>query len=168
MTRGFCPQRESGATLFVGLMMLVLITLMLITAFTLSTTNLRVVGNMQFREQAIAAANAAVEERIGLTQSGVAASALKGQTTHAIDIDRDGSSDYSVAVSMECVSAKLDVAAPKSSLSLPKDMSDEGTWDTTWDVRAAVTDSRTEASLVMYSGILIHLRDAVKKAACDA
>lgn len=158
---------QTGATLFVGLMMLVLITLMLITTFTLSTTNLRVVGNMQFREQAIAAANAAVEERIGLTQSDVAASALTGQTSHAIDIDRDGTADYAVSVSMECIKAKLDVAVPRSSLSLPVGISEEGTWDTTWDVRAAVTDARTEASIVMNSGILIHLRDTVKKAACD-
>ena len=48
---------QRGITLFVGLIMLVLITLMVTSAFTLSTSNLKSVGNMQARDEAIAAAD---------------------------------------------------------------------------------------------------------------
>jgi len=54
-------RRQRGITLIVGLIMLVLITLLVTAAFTLSSTNLKAVGNMQFRDEAIAAANVAVE-----------------------------------------------------------------------------------------------------------
>ena len=59
-------QRSSGAALVVGLIMLVLITIMLITALNLGTSSFRSVGNMQFRNEAIAAANVAIEERAQL------------------------------------------------------------------------------------------------------
>ena len=57
--------RNRGAALVVGLIMLVLITLMLITALNLGTINFRSVSNMQFREEAIAAANQAIDQVIG-------------------------------------------------------------------------------------------------------
>ena len=46
---------ERGAALVVGMIMLVLITLMLITALNLGTTNYRAMTNMQFRAEAISA-----------------------------------------------------------------------------------------------------------------
>lgn len=57
-------RRQRGITLIVGLIMLVLITLLVTAAFTLSSTNLKAVGNMQFREEAVAAANVAVERMV--------------------------------------------------------------------------------------------------------
>ena len=57
-------RRQRGATLIVGLIMLVLITLMMLTAFMLSSSNLKSVGNMQHRAEAIAAANVAIEQVI--------------------------------------------------------------------------------------------------------
>ena len=47
---------QRGAACVVGLIMLVLITIMLITALNLGTSSFRSVGNMQFRNEAIAAA----------------------------------------------------------------------------------------------------------------
>lgn len=56
--------RERGATLFVALILLVLMTVMAVTSFKLSSTSLHVVGNMQQRNEALAAANAAIETAI--------------------------------------------------------------------------------------------------------
>jgi Tfp pilus assembly protein PilX len=61
------PQKQRGVTLVIGLIMLVLITLMVISAFMLSNTNLKAVGNMQFRDEAIAAANVAIERSLAKT-----------------------------------------------------------------------------------------------------
>ena len=47
---------QDGATLAVGMIMLTLITVLVTSAFNLSTTNLAAVGNMQFRDEAIAVA----------------------------------------------------------------------------------------------------------------
>ena len=55
---------QRGAALAVSLIMLVLITLMVIAALNLGTSNFRAVSNTQFREQAIAAANVAIQDRI--------------------------------------------------------------------------------------------------------
>ena len=55
-------RRQGGAALIVGLIMLVLITLAVTAGFTLSNTNLKSVGNMQNRNEAVAASNRAIEE----------------------------------------------------------------------------------------------------------
>lgn len=49
--------REQGAVLFVGLIMLVLITLLAVSAIRLANTSLLVVGNEQFQKEAEDAAN---------------------------------------------------------------------------------------------------------------
>lgn len=58
--------KQQGATLVVGLIMLVMTTLLTVSAFTLSGNNLKAVGNMQYKNEAIAAANMAIEQTIGL------------------------------------------------------------------------------------------------------
>ena len=60
---------QVGVTLLVTLIMLILITLMVTTAFTLSNSNLKSVGNMQFRNEALAAANVAIEQQISSADS---------------------------------------------------------------------------------------------------
>ena len=48
---------ETGATLVVSLIMLVLITLMILAALAIGSANFKTVTNMQFRDEAVAAAN---------------------------------------------------------------------------------------------------------------
>jgi len=50
------PRRQRGAALIVSLIMLLLITLLAISSFTVGKSNLQIVGNMQQRAQALAAA----------------------------------------------------------------------------------------------------------------
>lgn len=89
---------ERGAALVVGMIMLVLITLMLITALNLATTNFRAVGNMQFRDEAVAAAN----EAIGQIISSAFTAAPAAETVN-VDIDSDGATDYVVEVGKSVV-----------------------------------------------------------------
>jgi len=58
---------QRGATLLVALIMLVLLTLFAISALNTSTTNLKVVGNMQARTEAQNAAQQAIETVISST-----------------------------------------------------------------------------------------------------
>lgn len=57
-------RRQQGMTLVMALIMLVLLTVLALTSFSLGNSNLQVVSNMQQREQAIAAANQVIEETI--------------------------------------------------------------------------------------------------------
>ncbi len=53
--------KQRGATLLVGLIMLVLLTLLAVSAINMSTVNLHITGNMQAQVEAAAAAQQAIE-----------------------------------------------------------------------------------------------------------
>ncbi|HEY3180907.1 MAG TPA: PilX N-terminal domain-containing pilus assembly protein [Casimicrobiaceae bacterium] len=55
-------KNQRGVSLFVGLIMLILLTLLGISAFQSSNTNLKIVGNMQVRQETLAAAQTATEQ----------------------------------------------------------------------------------------------------------
>jgi Tfp pilus assembly protein PilX len=97
------PRRgQGGAALIVGLIMLLLITLAVTAGFTLSNTNLKSVGNMQNRNEAVAASNRAIEEvAASLLLPGVDGSpslAAPQQTASQVDINNDGKTDYNVQI----------------------------------------------------------------------
>src|SRR5687767_15685442 len=91
MKRSALVHRQRGATLVVGLIMLVLITLMVTSAFTLSNTNSKSVGNMQIRNEAIAAANKAIEQVVNSPFTDAPA-----PETVVVDLNNDGTTDYTV------------------------------------------------------------------------
>ena len=155
--------RERGAALVVGLIMLVLITLMLITALNLGTTNFRAMANMQFRGEAIAAANQAIEQVI----SSPFAAAPAAEVIN-VDIDNDTTTDYVVNVAVpQCIYAQPAFAAAPSSLSLPTTMTVSSTWNTVWDLDATSTDTADTGTAVrVRAGVRVLLTDAEKDAVC--
>lgn len=153
---------QRGATLIVGLIMIVLITLIVVNAFTLSSSNLKSVGNMQVREEAIAAANKAVEQLISspFTNS-------LGTQSFTVDINKDGADDYTVAVAVPtCIRALQATAAAPSDVELGAAMSAGSTWNTEWDIDATVTDSASGASVRVRQGVRVLLSQTQKEAAC--
>jgi len=87
------PMRhQKGATLLVGLIMLVLLTLMAVTSFRLGKSNLQIVGNMQFRTETLRAAEEVLEASISVPTSVTTAS------TANVDINADGTPDVAVTV----------------------------------------------------------------------
>lgn len=61
--------KQRGAALIVGLMMLVVVTLLAVTAVSTSSTELVMAGNEQFRDRAFQAAEAGVEDAIRKSRS---------------------------------------------------------------------------------------------------
>ncbi|HUP29610.1 MAG TPA: PilX N-terminal domain-containing pilus assembly protein [Usitatibacter sp.] len=59
--------RQQGATLMIALIMLIMLTLFAVSAMNTSTTNLRVVGNMQAQAEALASSQSAIEAVISTT-----------------------------------------------------------------------------------------------------
>ncbi len=143
---------HQGAALVVGLVMLALITLLLVAALNLGTTSFRSVGNMQYRDEAIAAANKALEQVIGSDFT-----AAPADDEIAVDIDNDGTDDYLVEVAEpQCVSA---AAANPPAL---------GPWHTVWDLDATVAGSANPgaAAARVHAGVRVLLSDAEKEAVC--
>lgn len=149
-------RHQRGATLIVGLIMLVLITLVVSSAFMLSTTNLKAVGNMQYREEAIAAANAAIEEVISSD------AIFFAPAVRTVPVG-----DYTVTVAApECLYV-ADVAVATSNDANPnvhsEDASGKGTGgvpgflDTYWDIAATVDDDVTGARVTTHQGVKITL-----------
>jgi Tfp pilus assembly protein PilX len=153
--------RQRGAALVVSLIMLVLITLLVITALNLGSANFRAVSNTQFRDEAIAAANAAIQLR--LSNDFVD---LPATTTSPVDINDDGVDDYVVQVTPTCISAAVAETADPSSASLPPAMSLASTWNTVWDIAAAVNDTTTGTSVVVHAGARVLLGQTDKDVAC--
>jgi Tfp pilus assembly protein PilX len=91
--------KQRGATLIVGLVMLVVLTLLVISAIRSGNTNLRIVGNMQMQEEASVAAIQATEQVISTADFTLNPGVSQ---VVAIDINMDGTTDYSASVTPVC------------------------------------------------------------------
>ncbi len=152
--------RQRGMALVIALVMLLLMTLMVSSAFTLSNTNLTSVGNQQWRSEAQAAAEVAIEQVVGspFTLAPVAESI-------AVDLNRDDVIDYVVQIARpECVRATLASSVSASSLTLVGMAN--STWNTVWELVATVDDPTTGASVRVRTGVRILLSEARKNAVC--
>lgn len=153
------PGSQSGVTLVVGLIMLVMITLLVAGAFTLSSSNLKSVGNMQVREESVAAGNLAVEQVISspFTDAPV-------EQEINVDIDKNGTTDYTVKVlAPTCIKALIATAPGVCEEGFP---CTSGTWNTEWDIDAQVTDAASGGSVRVRQGVRVRLSDAQKNLVC--
>ena len=141
--------QQKGATLLISLIMLVVLTLFALSAINLSTTNLRIVGNMQRQVEATAAAQMAIEQIISNLNNFTAAPTTN--QTVSIDLNNDGTADFSVIVSPPA--CKHMANAPGYSYSF----SASAPQNTIWDVTAVATDSLSGASVTVHQGVKVLL-----------
>lgn len=153
---------QRGATLIIGLVMIVLITMVVVSAFTLSSSNLKSVGNLQVREEAVAAGNRAVEQLISGPFTVIA-----NTVTYQVDINKDGVDDYTVRVARPvCIRASTASVAPPSDVELGAAMSSGTTWNTDWDIDATVVDAASGASVRLRQGVRVLLSAVEKTDVC--
>ena len=161
---------QRGAALVVSLIMLVLITLMVITALNLGSSNFKSVSNTQFRDEAVAAANVAIEDRLSSTFDQTPdGNGNLPTTTTLVDLngdDSDPTDDYSVDVTPACIGASRDTPGLDSSVDLPPEMSVPSTWNTVWDITARITSAETGASVVIRTGARVLLSEIDRNRAC--
>ena len=131
-----CLRRQRGAALIVSLIMLLLITLLAISSFTVGKSNLQIVGNMQQRAQALSAAQSTIATVISSIQFTLTpADAIRnacgggscvdgnvvidcnGANTACVDNNGDGIADVNVTVGVTCDSIQ---PIPLSALDLTK------------------------------------------------
>lgn len=152
MKNQFSISGQRGATLMVGLIMLVVITLLMVSAFTLSGSNLKAVGNMQFRNEAIAAANLAIEQTINLNYSVLDPASYPSIVN--IDIDQDNTDDY--AVTVKAPTCMRVVPAPLEDLNLSGvngNVTNTTDYLTLWEIEATAVSQATGASVIARQGI---------------
>lgn len=169
-------RKKRGETLVVALAMLVVLTLLVISAIRTATTNLRVVGNMQMQEEASIAARQATEQ---VMSSNFTVNPVS--QVIAVDINHDGVSDYTATVTPTCTgsialtNADLNPAIPadapcisSGAAQLTGLMVSAPAGATTltgqswcylqqWELQAAVTDNNTGANATTVQGAAIRV-----------
>ena len=115
-------RRQRGATLLVVMVILLAMTWFVLSGYKLSSQHLQIVGNSQDRQQALAAAQRAIEETISsnlFTKDPVAVAATPIQT----DIDGDGAADLSAVLSPPpaCYRARI-VKTSELDIAIPEDL----------------------------------------------
>jgi Tfp pilus assembly protein PilX len=163
--------RQRGATLVVGMIMLILISLLAVASFKLGKSDLQIVGNMQQRKQALAAAQQTTEQVISSTQfTATPTDALPSpcggvKNTACVDVNGDGVVDVNVKVVVTCAAL---VPILNNTPNLPHSClkgvdqtngvvgaltGDSLCSNTVWDVQATATDAVTNAQYVVDQGV---------------
>ena len=178
MSRPALPRAQRGVTLVVGLIMLVLVTLIVTSAFILSGSNLKSVGNMQFRNEAVSAANFAIEQAVTSLLANGSQIQPPAQTID-VDLNNDGTVDYVVKVGDPAngippptcirVSQVPGISTPPgggTSVTLGVPPATPAAYNSVWDIDANVSDAASGASIRVHQGVRVLLSQAQKDAVC--
>lgn len=168
--------KQRGAVLAVSLIMLVAITLLVVGSFSMSSVNVKAVGNMQARDEAISAANEAIERLISSSTdpAGVTVDFTTNPVAQGYDIDvnNDGTADYQVNFDAPACLGGSQVAAanpPPSSLALGGafNVVAANFFRTTWELVATATDlNRSGVSVRVHQGVVVLVNQARYTASC--
>lgn len=162
-------RRQRGVTLIIGLIMLLLITVMVTSAYTLSSTNFKSVGNMQFRNESIAAANKAIEQVIG-TNFATGFLTLPPVQTISYDRNNDGTADYTVSVAIPvCIQSIQTAGAVGPGAGSSVDLTGfepTASYNTLWDITATVTDAVSGTSVTVSQGVRTEISTAQRDLLC--
>jgi len=141
------PSRQRGITLVLSLIMLVVLTMIAISATYSTSSSIRIVGNMQMQDEALNAAQAAIDKKLSSLNTFTAPA--DDQVT--IDVNRDGTTDYTVAVAAPvCLSSR-----PKAGYSAS--VASSAPQQTTWDMSASVVSTSTGAKVTINQGVRVDL-----------
>ena len=158
------PRAQRGATLLVGLILLLVMTMLALSAFNGSTVQLRVIGNSQTHQESIAAAMLALQKTLS-SPNFMLNTAAVASTPVLVDVNQDGVADYTVAVSPACTSsipylnAQLNVNdAEDFKCFVSQELFDGKSLcaRTTWELEAHASDlNHVGSSSTVYEGITV-------------
>jgi Tfp pilus assembly protein PilX len=147
------PRRQRGVALVIGMIMLVLLTLLVVSAINSGSVNLRITGNMQAQDEARAVAQQAIEQFVSSFANFYPTPQSKVATGY--DINNDGTSEYQVSVTAPvCKGASFQI--PGRSLDCKNGVkSGLFCFDTLWEVTATANDNKTGVSQTVTQGVSI-------------
>lgn len=179
---------QKGVTLVVAMIFLILISLFAVTAFNSSTGNLRIVGNMQSRQESIAVGQKALEQTISSSVFTTNPAAVVA-TPVTVDIDGNGTVDYTATLNPQphCYRTKpiksselsatvaADLSCMKSSVLIhggidsPDAAADAGNSlcaNSEWNVGVQVVDQHSGAKVALNQGIAVRVLETDAVNAC--
>jgi Tfp pilus assembly protein PilX len=185
-------QRQRGVVMIMGLILLMVLTVLALTTFTLGKSTLQIVGNMQWRKQVISAAQEAIDDavsttRLFLSPASIYLSSCGSQpNTKCIDVTGDGKADLTVELTPTPTCVKAQVfknASVNLNLNDPNDqacvLSSGQTFgiagaqvanslcsDTVWQVRAQATDNATQTAIAVTEGVAVRVSTDVVATYC--
>lgn len=130
---------QIGAVLVVSLLMLLVMSLLAVSAINLSNTNLLIVNNMQAQQRAETLAQAAIEQVIS------SSAAFDDPSAQTVQVDGQ---DVAVTAA-RCIDSKT-----AGGYSAAWDLAPE---DTAWELTATVEDSATGAIGTLTQGVKIRM-----------
>ena len=173
--------RQRGATLVVGMIMLILISLLAVASFRLGKSDLQIVGNMQSRKQALSAAQQIIEQVISSTlfttaPTNVIPAPCTGVNTACVDMNGDGVADVNVSILVLCnaiepiLNSSLNLSNPNDAgcaQSANQNLGEAGVAsnnsmcsNSVWDTQATATDAVTSAQYVVDQGVSVRVSSA--------
>jgi Tfp pilus assembly protein PilX len=174
-------RRQGGVTLVMALIMLVLLTLVALTTFNLSKSNLQVVGNMQQRDQAVAAAQEVIEEAISTARfsnspTDILANPCGEANQRCVDVNGDGTNDVKVTITPQptCLMAPL-IRQDALNIEDPEDLTcsngggqnfgtpgavdaNSSCANSNWEINAVAADMQTGASVNVTQGVAARIK----------
>ena len=166
--------KQQGVVLLIGMMMLILLTLMAVAAVKFGTANFTLVNNQQRRGEAVRAAEQVIDQIISNQEI-----AMTGGTnlfgtvnnTVQVDINGDGTADYTVTVNAPVCIKRQVVSQSILNFAVPDDLAcaksvdqaslgvegsaagDSLCSEVVWDVNAAAVDAFGQNSIAVVQGI---------------
>ena len=146
--------QQRGATLIVGIIVLMLITMIVISAFKISQSHTQAVSNTQFKDEAFAAANLVLEDVISLPDVQTMTGADGTVPLRYVDINRDGVNDLQIALQPpRCIRAETGSASGEGGLSgVESNVENSSLTYVLWEIQADVTDTATGANVSVLQG----------------
>ena len=159
--------RQRGMTLLVAMIILVMVTLLAVSAYRVSNTNLKVVGSMQGQQQGLSAAQAIIEQVLSSLQFTRSPAAVAA-ANYFVDMNGDGSPDYQVYLNPQprCVRTAPVVIGTNprpedypciGSAVMGKAHLSSYCADTIWEITATTTDSITAAKSTVRQGVAVRV-----------
>jgi Tfp pilus assembly protein PilX len=146
-------KKQRGVALVIGMIFLVLLTLLVVSAVNTGSVNLRITSNMQARDEARAVAQQAIEKFV----SNYANFYPTPQTYANVDYDinNDGGFEYKVSIPAPvCKGAAHQI--PGRSIDCENGVkSGLYCWDTLWEVTATASDTKTGVSQQVTQGFAL-------------
>lgn len=164
-------KKQTGVTLVVSLIMLIVLTLLVVAAIRSGNTNLRISGNMQVQTEAAAAAQVAIEQVISSDFTTAPAEQQiqvnTGAATYAVQITKP-TCDNSVPLKNDLLDAdkEEDQVCLNSAINKNIGIFDENglpiitptaCYQQDWDIHAEINDADTGARIEHHQGVSLRV-----------
>lgn len=180
--------REEGSTLVIALVMLAVISLLAASSLNTTNVNLKIVGNMQSRGEALHAAQQAIETVISTPQfivspDNAVPDPCGSANTLCTDFDGDGSPEYITRLipAPLCISVRV-IKASELNLANAEDLScaagqaqqpgvvsgDSLCSSTHWDITAETRSTFSRTKVTVTQGVAVRVSAVAAEAICAA